>query len=253
MALNPFRFLYPRPRKEPTLKPSLKRSEAAAAVAAPRSQTAATKHPSVQSLEDVRELLGPAWIIEGEDPERYEQLLARVADAVGPADFIDWLLVKDVVAHTWEIQRSRQHRETVIRMGRLKALHQILDQATGEEEFISFGGNGNTAKLAIGWLNGDSEAAKRVAETLRASGFSLTDIAAHAITVMAVELERIDLQVERHESRRDSLLRQIERRREGWEKRVQRASEEVIEAEFREIATRDPKPAVAVGGSRSGK
>jgi hypothetical protein len=46
----------------------------------------------VQSLEDVRELLGPAWIIEGEDPERYEQLLARVADAVGPADFIDWLL-----------------------------------------------------------------------------------------------------------------------------------------------------------------
>jgi hypothetical protein len=72
----------------------------------------------VRSLEDVRELLGPAWIIEGEDLERYEQLLARVADAVGPADFIDWLLVKDVVAHTWEIQRSRQHRETVIRMGR---------------------------------------------------------------------------------------------------------------------------------------
>ena len=88
----------------------------------------------MQSLEDVRELLGPAWIIEGEDPERYEQLLARVADAVGPADFIDWLLVKDVVAHTWEIQRSRQHRETVIRMGRLKALQQILDQATPDAE-----------------------------------------------------------------------------------------------------------------------
>ena len=89
----------------------------------------------------------------------------------------------------------------------------------------------------MNWLNGDSEAAKRVAETLQASGFSLTDIAAHAITVMAVELERIDLQVERHESWRDSLLRQIERRREGWEKRVQRASEDVIEAEFSEIAT----------------
>ena len=208
----------------------------------------------MQSLEDVRELLGPAWIIEGEDPERYEQLLARVADAVGPADFIDWLLVKDVVAHTWEIQRSRQHRETVIRTGRLKALQQILDQVTpGAEGFLSIGRNGNIAELAIKWLNGDSEAAKRVAETLQASGFSLTDIAAHAITVMAVELERIDLQVERHESRRDSLLRQIERRREGWEKRVQRASEDVIEAEFREIATDDPKPAVAVGGSRSGK
>jgi hypothetical protein len=195
----------------------------------------------VQSLEDVRELLGPAWIIEGDDPERYEDLLARVADAVGPTDFIDWLLVKDVVAYTWEIQRSRQHRETVIRMGRLKALQQILDQATGEEEFLSIG-RGNNEELAMKWLNGDPEAAKRVAETLQASGFSLADIDAHAIAVMAVELERIDLQVERRESRRDSLLRQIERRREGWEKRVQRASEEVIEAEFREIAAHDSKP-----------
>ena len=61
--------------------------------------------------------MGPAWIIEGEHPERYEQLLKRVAEAVGPADFVDWLLVKDVVALTWEIQRSRRHRETVIRMG----------------------------------------------------------------------------------------------------------------------------------------
>ena len=91
------------------------------------------------------------------------------------------------------------------------------------------------------------------ADGVQTSGFSLSDIAAHAITVMAVELERIDLQVERHESRRNSLLRQMERRREGWGKRVQRASEDVIEAEFSEITTGDPKPGAAVGGSRSGK
>jgi hypothetical protein len=35
----------------------------------------------------------------------------------------------------------------------------------------------------------------------------------HAITLMAVELERIDLQVERHDSPRDWLLHRIERRR----------------------------------------
>jgi hypothetical protein len=217
-------------------------------------QTTSTKYASTQSLEDVRELLGPAWIIEGEDPERYEQLLAGVAHAVGPTDFIDWLLVKDVVAHTWEIQRSRRHRETVIRTGRLKALQQILDQVTPDAGgILGIGRNDDIRELAIKWLHGESKAAKRVAETLQASGFSLADIAAHAITVMAVELERIDLQVERHESRRDSLLRQMERRREGWGKRVQRASEDVIEAEFSEITTRDSKPAVAGGGNRGGK
>jgi hypothetical protein len=40
--------------------------------------------------EDVRALLGPSWIIEGEDTELYEALLARVGTAVEPADIIDW-------------------------------------------------------------------------------------------------------------------------------------------------------------------
>jgi hypothetical protein len=213
-----------------------------------------TTHASPQSLADVRELLGPVWIIEGEDPERYEQLLVRVADAVRPIDFIDWLLVKDIVALTWEIQRSRRRRETAIRMGRLKALEQILDQIVPSvEPSVRFAREREIEKLATNWLNGASGATKQVAEMLHTSGFSLADVDAHAMTVMGVELERIDLQVERHESRRDSLLRQIERRREGWAKLVQRAAEDVIDADFSEIATSDSKPAVPVGGSGIGK
>ena len=40
---------------------------------------------------------------------------------------------------------------------------------------------------------------------------------------------------ERHEARRDNLLQQIERRRAGWSARVQRASEDIIDAEFKEV------------------
>jgi hypothetical protein len=203
-------------------------------------------HASPRSLADVRELLGPSWIIEGEDPERYEHLLVQVAEAVGPIDFIDWLLVKDVVAHTWEIQRSRRHRETVIRMGRLKALRQILSQAMPADTPTEI------SELADIWLSGNSQALKRVAKTLGRSGFSVTDIDAHAMTVMAPELERIDLQVERYESRRDSLLRQIERRRGGWALRVRRVTEDVVEAEFKEVPARDTEPSTVDAGSGSG-
>jgi hypothetical protein len=250
MVLNPFSFVDPPSLKVPTLKSSLKRSEGGEAAAAPPSPPAAMTHAAPQ-LADVRELLGPAWIIEGEDPERYEQLLARVAEAIGPIDFIDWLLVKDFVAHTWEIQRSRRHRETVIRMGRRKALREILDQAMPEAE-RSLGRESEIKGLATEWLNGESNAAKRVSGMLHGSGFSIEDVAVHATTVMAVQLERIDLQVERNESRRDSLLRQIERRREGWAKRVQRATEDIVEAEFREVPARDLEPSAAVAGRRSG-
>jgi hypothetical protein len=50
----------------------------------------------------------------------------------------------------------------------------------------------------------------------------------------AAELDRLDQQNERRENRRDAILLQIERRRAGWAKRVQRASEDIVDAEFRE-------------------
>jgi len=41
-------------------------------------------------------------------------------------------------------------------------------------------------------------------------------------------------QNERHEYRRDALLQQIERRRAGWAREVKRASEDIVDAEFKE-------------------
>jgi hypothetical protein len=70
------------------------------------------------ALASVRPLLGPSWIIEGEDPERYEKFLAEVGAAAQPIDFIDWLLVKDIVDLTWEIQRARLQRERLMRSER---------------------------------------------------------------------------------------------------------------------------------------
>ena len=91
---------------------------------------------------------------------------------------------------TWEIQRSRRHRKTVIKMGRAKALEQILDQIRPP------GLPDNNKTLASQYQNAETKAIKMFNQ----SQFSPEDIDAHAITVMAVELERIDLQVERHES-----------------------------------------------------
>jgi hypothetical protein len=57
------------------------------------------------TLASVRPLLGPTWIIAGEDSERYEKILGEVGAAAQPIDFLDWLLVKDIVDLTFEIQR----------------------------------------------------------------------------------------------------------------------------------------------------
>ena len=77
--------------------------------------------------EDVRPLLGPSWLIEGEDPKLYEALLAKVGAAVQPVDFIDWHLVKDIVDITWDIQRSRRQCDSLMRTVRRQAMEQILN------------------------------------------------------------------------------------------------------------------------------
>ena len=190
---------------------------------------------SVAVPAEVRALLGPTWLIAGEDPDLYERLLAQVGAAVRPIDIVDWLLLKDVVALSWEIQRSRRHRGSVIRMGRGKAMAAILEVAMPRLGTIGdFRRDEDHLQLVAQWLNGDTKATKRIEAALAATGFSFDDVAAQSLTVRAVELSRIDQSVERHEARRNGLLQQIERRRVGWSARVQRASEDIVDAEFKE-------------------
>jgi len=201
--------------------------------------------------EHIRALLGPSWLIEGEDPKRYEELLGRVGEAVQPTDIIDWLLLKDIVAITWEIQRSRRQRETVFRMGRLRAMEQVLEQAMPREEGLAEPDDmgwqrdrriWEVSDIARKWLSGDVEATGSVVKWLKDASFSLNDVAAQSLTAQADELDRIDNQVQRYETRRDAILQRIERRREGFAQRVRRASEEAVDAEFIEA----PSTAVAL-------
>lgn len=203
--------------------------------------------------EHVRALLGPSWLIEGEDPRLYEELLGRVGAAVQPTDIIDWLLLKDVVALTWEIQRARRQRETLIRMGRLEAMEQILDQAMPRQGGVLEDADreADISVLASEWLNGDPKATKNALTMLKRAGFSLNDVAAQSLNAQAYDLDRVDQQVQRHEARRDTILRQIERRREGLAQRVRRASEEVVDAEFVE-APMDAPPLADNGEEKSG-
>jgi hypothetical protein len=187
----------------------------------------------------VRALLGPAWIVEGEDSDRYEELLAQVGAAVQARDIIDWLLVKDIVALSWEIQRTQRIRDTLLRTMRLQAMESLLASLLPDEEVPLFR-NLKASDLARLSLNGDEKAEKEVKDLLGQAGLTFEDVSMRAIATNAQEFDRLDEQTERHEYRRDALLRQIERRA-GLAKRV---SEDIVDVEF--TSTRSglvaPKP-----------
>jgi hypothetical protein len=187
----------------------------------------AQKKPAVP--EEVRVLLGPSWMVEGEAAQLYEDLLAAVASAVQPMDRIDWVLLKDFVDLTWDIQRNRRNRESLMRLGRVAAMKSILESILPWRE-LSYMGE-SPAVLALKWFNGEKEAIKRVEDLLAQTGLSESDVTAQTLAANAA-LDRLDARDERYQSRRNSLLKQIERRRAGWAKQMRRASETVIDADF---------------------
>ena len=128
------------------------------------------------ALASVRALSGPSWIIEGEESERYEKVLAEVGAAARPIDIIDWLLVKDVVDLTREIQRARLQRERLLRTERLSSLKDVVFSLTIPRLRSSLTPNDpKVCRIVAKWARGDIEGIKRVDELLAEAGLSMAD------------------------------------------------------------------------------
>jgi hypothetical protein len=205
------------------------------------------------TLASIRPLLGPAWIIEGEDPQRYEKVLAEVGAAARPIDFIDWLLVKDVVDLTWDIQRARLQRERLTQTERLSSLRSVIFSILypGYDPYLAEK-DPTVSRVLTKWAQGDPKGIKRVDELLAESGLSMAEVDLQSLSERSVNLEQLDERDERLARRRDEILRQIERRRSGWAKLVRHSSEEVIEGECHELPSGSSDVAAGPGASDGG-
>jgi hypothetical protein len=53
-------------------------------------------------------LFGPPELIAGENPRDYENLLARIYEALKPEDFIEEIMIRDIMDLSWELLRLRR-------------------------------------------------------------------------------------------------------------------------------------------------
>jgi hypothetical protein len=176
----------------------------------------------------IRPLLGPAWVDEKEDSQRYEGLLAEVGKAVGAVDVVDWLWVKTAVDRQFAAERARSQSESQVRLGFPHALEQVLEP-------ISYSVDRKTnfaALLAREYHTG--ETTHVVDSSLKRAGLSVRDVYAQSLTNNAVELERLDLQSIRHETLRDKAIEEAEKRRLRLAKQDRR--NESIEAEYTDVS-----------------
>ena len=99
---------------------------------------------------------------------------------------------------------------------------------------------GCTARdVTLRWANGDPEAREMVDKVLASAGLTMDAVRVHTLARFIDEFERIDRITMMAEGRRDSFLREIERHRADFARRLRRAvddAEKVEDAEFKVVA-----------------
>jgi hypothetical protein len=198
---------------------------------APAQAVAAFSLPS-----EIRELLGPAPLLSWEGPERYERVLAAMAQAVGPRDWIEWVWTKDLVDLGWEAARARRAQAAAVGLAYEKALAHLM--GNHRRNLVGDEYRRRIARLS----SGDPKALRAFRETLDGMGLRSEGVsgeaAGDAAYLLAMDdIEPLGLIIARCEARRDAILREMDRRRE-FKARMRAALpglEDAVDAQFDDL------------------
>ena len=201
-------------------------------------------------------IFGPAPILEGEDAESYNGLLARVSGEVKPTGIIEEIWIRDIVDLTWEILRWRRLRTAFIServssavLNRLASLMRRKSKETSGmlAAFSTFRPiPKGTYKLVKKWAARDPVAVDRVNKLMASAYITMDMVMADAFLEKLDSIERIDRLVATAEGRRNSILREVDLHRAALSKNLRVTMENVEEAEYKIVeSARDADKEVA--------
>ena len=185
---------------------------------------------------------GPAPLFEGEDSAGYDELLARVSGAIKPADIIEEIWIRDIVALTWEALRLRRARAALLAANRYAGLKRVLSPLCGTKAYA----------LSEQWARREDEAVAAVDRHLATAGLTMDAVMAQTMSEEIELVEKMDRMIASAEIRRNATLREIERRRSDFAVRLRQATQardNVEEASFQMIEAPAASVAPAAGAN----
>jgi hypothetical protein len=96
-------------------------------------------------------LFGPPQLLQGENPEEYAELLARITAAAKPLDAIGEIFVDDVTRLQWEILRWQRLKTNLIKIATSKALESFLAENIWFDLYRAKFEQDLTERLAVGF------------------------------------------------------------------------------------------------------
>lgn len=173
------------------------------------------------------DIFGPPLLIHGEDLETYATFRLGIVNSVRPRDFLQEILVEDVVADSWLIRRLRKMREAYWK----EKLREQIERELRKTKEYSLKGHA-VSELSRRWADGDPQAIQDVDKALAETGKTAASRIAFTFASELDHIARIDEMIDAASSRRDSLLRGIDRRQSAFVSQLARESQSAIDAVF---------------------
>lgn len=185
---------------------------------------------------EISKLLGQPALWRGESRNQYDAMLLGLAISVGARDIVDWVSVNDVTYHVWDSRRLQTIKAALILAKQIEVVEGFLkstyDPDRPMDMIYHISGAKNDARR---WAT-DSEFGNEIDDRLAARGHDGASILAKAYSLCATELQALDKAIADRELRRMATLREIYRRDEFLARRLEQASQQVINGEFNEVA-----------------
>lgn len=181
-------------------------------MSAPRSPTKSRSTLAIPA--EFEALAPPPSLLPGESIQQYRLIRRGIFAELAPQSTIQWLLAIDVVELSWEIQRYRSLRQTLLENFRCRAIEQSLRQIDLPGIPADFAENAaaHVRRNACLWRT-DKDAAAEIDERLSGFGFDKHSINAEAYLQASDIYLVLETLLGSAQSRRSALLREFSDRR----------------------------------------
>jgi len=178
---------------------------------------------------EIKGLFAQPPLINGEDPEAYERLLARLAAEIDPRATAEWFWVKDLADNIWETLRLRRIAASLMTIGMRRMARKLLcplmsNEGAADQELAE-----NAEELVLDHLAGKGDATKKLQELLTRGGLDLDALSAMSLKDNLDAFERLDRMLASQEKRRMQTLREVEMHQAILAERMRQASNQVID------------------------
>jgi hypothetical protein len=217
------------------------------------------KSTATEVVAKLKALFGPPPVLSTEDAKAYDEIMLRLIGCIAPRDFMEQLLMKQLTDHTWDMRRYTCHKTLSIE----RKFRQRLGFLAKRAKAAAQDRDGKARRPA----EGDG---KPVTELVRM--YDLEEFVDSTVQDVDGILERLPAEfdharalesaIEYHEhldqllstaiARRNDVLDQLDRYRRGLGGRLREVSDEIIDAEFKEVEAEPTENEVPLAPSIEG-